>query len=192
MPLIIAAAVAAELERRRQEGRARPAYRNRYLGGKQRGLERYARELLSTAGVGKWHVFLAADAEDASTVDQCIRYIVRQERPAEAVRVEWLRQGDDWRNGFPRPLDRRGHGEVARIRREVREALARFDGRDAGTFDATELARLERVQIRDDEWCYAGRLRLGPKRGTVSPPASPRPRHSMPETLRHALTGDGQ
>jgi hypothetical protein len=180
----------AAAERARQEARARPAYRNRYLGPAHARLEGYARRLLREAG-GGWLRFYAATAEDAATVDQCIRYIVRQERPAESVRVEWLRRDGSWRDGFPRLLDRRGHGDYARIRREVRAALA-GPGRSGGAFDGRELARMAREQDSAGEWWYAGRLRLGPKRGTVPPPALPRPRYSVAELLGRAITGEGR
>lgn len=181
--------LAADAERARQERRARPAYRDRYLGPSHARLESYARRLLREAGDGAWHRFYAATAEDAATADQCIRYIVRQERPAESARVEWLRRDSSWRDSFPRPRDRRGHGDIARVRREVREAVAGLQGRDGGTY-GRELASMAREQDAAGEWWYAGRLRLGPKRGTVPPPASPRPRRSMSEMLGRALTGE--
>ena len=179
----------AKAERVRQELRARPAYRDRYLGRGHAALESYARRLLRKAGDGAWHRFYAATAEDAATVDQCIRYIVRQERPAESVRVEWLRRDGSWRDGFPRPRDHRGHGEGARLRREIREQLARLGERDGGTF-GRELAGMARERDAAGDWWYAGRLRLGPKRGTVPPPALPRPGHSMAEMLGRALAGE--
>ena len=171
MPLI-AAMLAAEAERRRQEGRARPAYRDRWLGWRHLRLESYARRLLAEARPGRWHRFYAGYADDAATVDQCIRYIVRQERPAQSVRVEWLRTDGTWAGRFPRrPIDR-----------------YRLSGR--GPFPAAELARMAQEQSADGEWWYAGRLRLGPKRGTIPPPAFPRPRRSMSEVLGRALAGE--
>jgi hypothetical protein len=171
---VTAAVLAAEAERRRQETRARPAYRNRYLGPAHARIEAHARRLLREARPGSWLRFYAATAEDASALDQCARYIVRQERPAESVRVEWLRRDGSWVGQFPRrPIDRR-----------------RLSGR--GEFPRGELAELARVQDAAGAWWYAGRLRLGPKRGTVPPPASPRPRRSMPEVLGRALAGGGQ
>jgi hypothetical protein len=162
----------AKAERVRQELRARPAYRDRYLGRGHAALESYARRLLRKAGDGAWHRFYAATAEDAATTDQCVRYIVRQERPAESVRVEWLRDDGSWADHFPRrPLDQR-----------------RLTGR--GEFPRGELARIARERDAAGDWWYAGRLRLGPKRGTVPPPALPRPGHSMAEMLGRALAGE--
>jgi hypothetical protein len=163
--------LAATVERQRQEARAHPAYRNRYLGRDHRRLEAYARRLLHQARDGGWHRFYAASPDDAATVDQCIRYIVRQERPAESVRVEWLRRDGAWSDRFPRrPVDR-----------------YRLSGR--GPFPAAGLAELARVQDAAGAWWYAGRLHLGPKRGTVPPPASPRPSRSAAEMLHDAITG---
>jgi hypothetical protein len=187
---LIAAAVLAEAERRRQEGRARPAYRDRWLGWRHMRLEHYARRLLVEARPGRWLRFYAADADDAATVDQCIRYIVRRERPAQSVRVEWLRRDGSWADRFPRLRDRRGRGDIARLGREVRAELARPQGRDglqAAGWDARELRSMARERSADGEWWYAGRLRLGPKRGTVPPPESPRPRRSAADMLGDAL-----
>lgn len=163
------------------------AYRNRDLGARHVELERYARRLLAEAcaAPGSWRQFNAACATDAATVDQCLTYIVRTERPAESVRVDWRRWDGSWRRGFPRPLDRRGHGEVASVAREVRAAL----GRQAAMFDDAELARMAREQDDDGRWWYVGQLRVRPKRGTVPAPAVPRPRRSMAAVLGDALAG---
>lgn len=163
----------AGLERIRQERRARPAYRDRYLGYRHKELELYARRLLYGAHDGGWHRFYAADADDAAGVDQCLRYIVRQERPAESVRVEWLRRDGSWAEAFPRrPAD-----------------YSRLTGR--GEFPRGALAELAREQSASGDWWYAGRLRLSPKRGTVPPPVFPRPRRSAGELLGDALAGLG-
>ncbi len=163
--------IEALAERLRQEVKARPAYRDRYLGPRHRELESYARRLLREARPGSWYRFYAADADDAAAVDQCIRYIVRQERSAQSVRVEWLRGDGSWADHFPRrPVDWR-----------------RLSGR--GSFPRAELARLARERSADGAWWYAGRLWLGPKRGTVPPPALPRPRHSVAEMICEALEG---
>jgi hypothetical protein len=170
MPLI-AAMLAAEAERRRQEGRAHPAYRDRWLGWRHLRLESYARRLLREAPDGRWLRFYAADADGAAMTDQILRYIVRQERPAQSVRIEWLRRDGTWADRFPRrPLD-----------------SSRLTGR--GSFPRGELARMAREQSADGEWWYAGRLRLGPKRGTVAPPALPRARRSAADVLGDALGG---
>jgi hypothetical protein len=182
----------AAAERRRQESRVRPAYRARCLGLRHGYFEREARRLLREAQAGRWLQFYAASPYDAAAVDQCLRYIVRQERPAESVRVEWLERDGAWRDGFPRPRDRGGHGDYAHLGRHVREIVAELEGRDAadaGTFDGRELARLERVNLNDGGHWYTGRLRLVPKRGTVPPPAFPRPRRSAAGLLGDALTG---
>ncbi len=186
--------IRAALERERQERRARPAYRERWLGSGHGDVERYARRLLAEARPGMWLRFYAASPHDASAADQCLRYIVRQERPAESVRVEWLRSDGSWQDGFPRPVDRHGHGDIARVGREVREAVAGLAGRDglsAGTFGA-ELRELARERDTDGAVWYVGSLRLGPKRGTVAPPAPPRPDRSASAWLQSALTGDGE
>ena len=182
----------AAAERFRQQRRARPAYRDRWQGSRHSRLEQYARRLLREARPGRWLRFYAADAHDAAAVDQCLAYIIRQERPAESVRVEWLRRDGSWRLGFPRPRDRRGHGDAVRTGRQTREAVAAISGRaaaGASAFDGRELARLERVQSSDGSWWYAGRLRLGPKRGTVPPPALPRARRPAADVLGDALAG---
>jgi hypothetical protein len=171
MPLS-AAMLAAEAERRRQERRAHPAYRDRWLGWRHLRLESYARRLLREAQDGRWLRFYATDADSAAMTDQILRYIVRQECPAQSVRVEWLRWDDSWADHFPRrPVDR-----------------YRLSGR--GPFPVAELARMAREQSADGEWWYTGRLRLGPKRGTIPPPAFPRPRRSMSEVLGRALAGE--
>jgi hypothetical protein len=172
-PRELAELLDALAERRRQQARARPAYRERWLGWGHLRLESYARRLLREARAGRWHRFYAGDADDAATVDQCLRYIVRQERPAESVRVEWLRRDGSWADRFPRrPAER-----------------YRLSGR--GLFPSGELAELAREQSADGAWWYAGRLRLSPKCGTVPPPAFPRGRPAA-DMLGEALTGRGQ
>lgn len=165
--------LAARRERGRQLARARPAYRDRDQGSAHYALEQYARRLLhkAAAAPGRWQRFYASQADDAAMVDQCLRYIVRQERPADSVRVEWLRRDGTWADRFPRrPTD-----------------WHRLSGR--GDFPRAELADLARQQSAEGDWWYAGRLRLSAKRGTVAPRPYPRPRKSAAELLGDALAG---
>jgi hypothetical protein len=60
-----------------------------------------------------------------------------------------------------------------------------------GGFPRAELAELAWVRDMSGAWRHAGRLRLGPKRGMVSPPVLPRPSRSVSEEFGRALTGKG-